>query len=269
MPQGTSLVCSPLLHRPCQQQCWHRLHFAQHPHIDELLWALFFLRGDVWISVDLQTRLPGLVPEHSASISLMTFLCPPRSRSRCQLSGLWKRMEPPIGSGCGLSAKGSTYIHQCCKKEDAKLNIGSWACFWDAFWETGRKMKERKHLTAVVFLNFGLLVVRTSNGAGYICGADTKKLRQTVTIMHKTHPDILLCLFGLVWPNTARLTQLQGPIRKVLPQISMRRKSPGHQERSPGPGCQYVIGITFNDLPYFTFIMQQINTVTASLDHLV
>lgn len=133
-------------------------------------------------------------------------------------------------------------------------------------------MKERKPLTAVVFLNFGLLVVRTLNGAGYICGADTKKLRQTVAIMHKTHPDILLCLFGLVWPNTARLTQLQGPIRKVLPQISMRRKSPGHQERSPGRGCQYVIGITFNDLLYFTFIMQpvkQINAVTASLDHLV
>lgn len=37
-------------------------------------------------------------------------------------------------------------------------------------------MKERKHLTAVVFLNFGLLVVRKLNGAGYICGADPESL---------------------------------------------------------------------------------------------
>lgn len=102
---------------PCQQQCWHRLHFAQHPHIDELLRALFFLRGDVWIGVDLQTWLPGLLPEHSASISLMTFLCPPRSRSWCQLSGLWNGWTPLLGAVVGRLPKDQLTSNSAAKRK--------------------------------------------------------------------------------------------------------------------------------------------------------
>lgn len=123
-----------------------------------------------------------------AWISPVTFLRPPRTPL--------KRTDPLLGTGCGPSAKGSTYIHQCWgKKEDVKLNTGFF--FFSLF-----LVKEHTWSLNINFFIwlpvFGWLIWKMK----WVLPAfvlQRQKLRgKLVVIMHQIHPDIPACLFGLV-----------------------------------------------------------------------